>query len=44
VNMAFRLILFELTEALWGVIVYLISFTIGGMLGGLLAKKIHVGK
>ena len=44
VNLAFRLILFELAEALWGVIIYLISFTIGGMLGGLLAKKIHVGK
>jgi putative membrane protein (TIGR04086 family) len=44
VNLAFRLILFELAEALGGVIIYLISFTIGGMLGGVLAKKIHVGK
>jgi len=44
VNLTFRLILFELAEALGGVIIYLISFTIGGMLGGLLAKKIHVGK
>jgi len=43
-NLAFRLILFELVEALWGIIIYLISFTIGGMLGGLLASKIHVGK
>ena len=43
-NLAFRLILFELTEALWGVIVYLISFTIGGLLAGLLAKKLHVSK
>jgi putative membrane protein (TIGR04086 family) len=44
VNLAFRLILFELTEALWGIVIYLISFTIGGMLGGLLAMKFHVGK
>jgi putative membrane protein (TIGR04086 family) len=43
-NLAFRMILFELTEALWGVIIYLISFTMGGMLGGLLASKVHVGK
>jgi hypothetical protein len=44
VNLAFRLILFELAEALWGVIIYLISLTMGGMLGGLLASKVHVGK
>jgi hypothetical protein len=44
VNLAFRLILFELTEALWGIVIYLISFTIGGMLGGLLAMKFHIGK
>lgn len=39
VNLAFRLILFELAEALGGVVIYFISFTIGGMLGGLLAKR-----
>jgi len=39
VNLAFRLILFELAEALGGVVIYFISFTIGGMLGRLLAKR-----
>jgi hypothetical protein len=43
VNLAFRMILFELWEALWGVVIYFISFTIGGMLGGIFAKKIQVG-
>lgn len=40
VNAAFRLILFDLFEALWGVIVYLTCFTLGGLLGGLFASKI----
>jgi hypothetical protein len=39
-NAAFRLILFDLFEALWGVILYLISFTLGGLLGGLFARMI----
>jgi putative membrane protein (TIGR04086 family) len=43
INLAFRMILFELWEALWGVVIYFISFTIGGMLGGIFAKKIQVG-
>jgi len=43
VNLAFRMILFELMEALWGIIIYLVSFTIGGMLGGILARRTHIG-
>lgn len=40
-NMVFRLIIFELDEALWGVAVYFVSFMIGGFLGGLFAKTLH---
>ena len=37
-NALFRLVLFELGEALWGVVVYLLSFIGGGVLGGLLGR------
>lgn len=37
-NMFFRLIVFDLNEAFWGVVVYLISFMIGGLLGGLFSR------
>ncbi len=40
-NMVFRLIVFELAEALWGVAIYLASFVVGGFLGGLLARMLH---
>lgn len=40
-NMVFRLIVFELAEALWGLAIYLGSFVAGGLLGGLFAKKLH---
>lgn len=40
-NMVFRLIMFGLDEALWGVVVYLVGFMIGGFLGGLFAKALH---
>jgi len=40
-NMVFRLIVFELAEALWGVAIYLTSFVAGGFLGGLFAKRLH---
>lgn len=40
-NMFFRLIVFELNEAFWGVVVYFISFMIGGFLGGLFSKMVH---
>ncbi len=40
-NMVFRLIIFELGEALWGVAIYLASFMGGGFLGGLFAKILH---
>jgi putative membrane protein (TIGR04086 family) len=41
VNLVFRLIVFEIAEALWGLIIYLIFLIIGGALGGLFAKKIY---
>lgn len=41
-NALFRLVLFELGEALWGVVVYLLSFTGGGLLGGLLGRILAV--
>jgi len=37
-NALFRLVLFELGEALWGVVVYLLSFLGGGVVGGLLGR------
>lgn len=40
-NMVFRLIVFELAEALWGVAIYLTTFVAGGFLGGLFAKRLH---
>ena len=40
-NTVFRLIVFEYHEALWGVIVYFASFTVGGVIGGFLAKTFH---
>jgi len=43
-NMVFRLIVFSFSEALWGVLVYLASFLLGGSLGGLLAYVIHRGE
>ena len=43
-NMVFRLIVFDLSEALWGVLVYLTSFLVGGCLGGLFASMIHRGE
>jgi len=42
-NMVFRLIVFELGEALWGVAIYLASLTAGGFLGGFLARALHKG-
>ena len=41
VNLVFRLIVFDIGEALWGLIIYLIFLIIGGALGGLFAKKIN---
>jgi len=41
VNMIFRLIVFDLGEAMWGLVVYLASFIAGGFLGGLFAKIIN---
>ena len=40
-NLVFRLIVFELDEALWGIAVYLVSFMLGGLLGGLFSKILH---
>jgi len=40
-NMVFRLIVFGLPEALLGVIIYLVSFVVGGILGGLFARRLH---
>ncbi|MFH0848266.1 MAG: hypothetical protein V1857_02025 [archaeon] len=40
-NMVFRLIVFELAEAIWGSPVYFGGFVTGGLLGGLFAKKLH---
>ena len=39
VNQAFRLIVFEIDQALYGWIIYLISLLIGGTIGGLFAKR-----
>jgi hypothetical protein len=44
VNQVFRLIVFDLIEALWGVIIYLIFLIIGGALGGLFAKRVTENK
>jgi hypothetical protein len=41
VNIVFRMIVFEIAEALWGLIIYLIFLIIGGALGGLFAKKFY---
>jgi hypothetical protein len=40
-NTVFRLIVFEFVEALWGVIIYFVSFIAGGITGGFLAKTLH---
>lgn len=39
-NLAFRLILFNLAEALWGLIIYFVGFLLGGVLGGFLGKRL----
>jgi len=44
VNLVFRMIVFEIAQALWGVVIYLIFLPIGGVLGGLFAKKIAINK
>lgn len=41
VNTVFRLIVFEIVEALWGLIIYFTSFVVGGLIGGLIGKKLH---
>ena len=41
VNLVFRLIVFDIGEALWGLIIYLIFLIIGGALGGLFTKKLN---
>lgn len=41
-NITLRLLLFELDEALWGVVVYFMSLTTGGLLGGVFAKRFHM--
>lgn len=41
VNLVFRMIVFEIAEALWGLIIYLIFLIIGGALGGLFTKKLN---
>jgi hypothetical protein len=41
VNLTFRMIVFEIGEALWGLVIYFIFLIIGGVLGGLFAKKIY---
>lgn len=41
VNTVFRLIVFEIVEALWGLIIYFTSFVVGGFIGGLIGKKLH---
>jgi hypothetical protein len=43
-NLVFRTIVFEINEALFGLIIYLIFLIIGGILGGLFAKKITENK
>lgn len=40
-NMVFRLIIFKLAEALWGVAIYLTGFMLGGFLGGAFARMLH---
>lgn len=40
-NLAFRLILFELGEALWGLLIYFSGFLLGGILGGFLGERLH---
>jgi hypothetical protein len=44
VNIVFRMIAFDISQALWGLILYLFFFPIGGILGGLFAKKIATEK
>jgi hypothetical protein len=39
VNTVFRLIVFEIVEALWGLIIYFTSFVVGGLIGGFIGKK-----
>ena len=41
VNLVFRMIVFDIGEALWGLIIYLIFLIIGGALGGLFSKKLN---
>ncbi len=43
-NTLFRLLIFDLSEALLGVVVYLVSFLIGGVGGGLFAGVLHRNK
>jgi hypothetical protein len=40
VNIVFRMIVFEITEALWGVVIYAVFLIIGGGVGGFFARKI----
>ncbi|MDP2901418.1 MAG: hypothetical protein Q8O47_10695 [Candidatus Bathyarchaeota archaeon] len=44
VNLVFRMIVFDITEALWGLIIYLVFLIIGGALGGLFAKRFTENK
>jgi len=39
-NTVFRMIVFDIVEALWGVVVYFLSFMVGGLLGGLLTERV----
>ena len=44
INMVFRFIIFDLANALDGVILFLISFMLGGVLGGLLGGLVRKPK
>jgi hypothetical protein len=44
VNLIFRTIVFEINEALWGLVIYLVFLIIGGVLGGLFAKRLSENK
>ena len=44
VNLVFRMIVFDISQALFGLIIYLIFLPMGGILGGLFAKKIALNK
>ncbi len=44
VNAVFRMIVFDISEALWGVIIYMIFLIIGGALGGTFSQKMSKNK